>query len=361
MSYQRRPIAAIREQKAALINILLTAILFALGFNLLTAYLSAQLRDLTAVLLGLAVVVLLLAALLIKTLVGSRNSQVIRLRGALAFDLTHDDIRCVKIIGYPFNDEMCEYLGAFLRENKAYARLFHKADSGEVHSGATFDPNALDRDTMINSVLEFAVLHKLDLHLNTYFVENEIDRSRITTISRDQLGPAVLKNRVIDLITRDMKEREAFIRDSEEPSEGIVCMAEGKDGAIYERLDIELPPKSRIRRDSRGHLVISSKLFDLTIWPQFEGYGTTIPQQFMPSKTDYFTPLLISVKLLITVKNRALFGNDSIEMYEWLDSFIEELEDYISTDRLQQRLDTDMIELMTSHQRVGGNRQRRKP
>jgi hypothetical protein len=346
----KKPIAAAREQKAALLNILLTAILLALSVNLLTAYLSATLNKSPYLLLCSSIVALLIATFLIKKLLSSQRSIVIRLRGALAFEKSGDDIKKIKIIGYKFNDDLCQYLRAFIRENKAYGKLFFQTEKDEVCRNDKFDPDSLNYHSIINSVLEFTVLSKLDLHLNSYFIENEIDNKRITTISRDQLDPAVLKNRVLDLITKDMKERETFMRDGEDSPKGIVCMSMGKDGAIYERLDIELPPKSKIYRNTDGHLVVSNKIFDITICPMYEGYATSLPYELMPSLTltDHFSPDLITLKLCIHMKHFAFVSQETMEMYEWLDSFIEELTEYISSDRLEQRLDIDMIELIKS-------------
>jgi hypothetical protein len=351
----KKPIAAAREQKAALFNIFLTAILIALSVNLLTAYLSTTFNANPNILLYSSIVALLIAALLIKKLLAPQSSIVIRLRGAFAYKKSDDDIKKIKIIGYRFNDDFCQYLRSFLRENKAYGKIFFETENNEVYRNNKFDPDNLTYHSIINSVLEFTILRKLHLHLNTYFVENEIDNTKITTITRDQLEPAVLKNRVLDLITKDMRERETFMRDSEGSSKGIVCMATGKDGAIYERLSIELPPKSKIHRNTTGHLVVSNQIFDITIWPMYEGCATVLPHELMPSiskqsSTDYFTPNLITLKLCIQMKRFALVSQETMEMYEWLDSFIEELTEYISTDHLEQRLDVDMIELIKSQQ-----------
>ena len=43
-------------------------------------------------------------------------------------------------------------------------------------------------------------------------------------------------------------------------------------------------------------------------------------------------------------------------MYEWLDSLVEEIQDYMSTERLLKRLNPDLVELLASRniQQQGG-------
>jgi hypothetical protein len=287
--------------------------------------------------------------LLLKTIIFSSSTEVFRIRGALAFLTNKNRVQPVDILGYPFNEDFCKYLSAFLQENKAYRKLFFESPN-ETVSMNRFNPDDLNYFSIINSILEFMVLMKLDLHLNEYFAENEIDQERITTISREGLAPAVLRNRVLEEITKDMKEREAFMQEDTDLEEGIIFCSSGKRGAIYERLDIELPPKSTINRNSDGFLVISNRMFDITILPQFEGYATVVPYELMPAapKPEHFAPLLATIKIQIRLKAFAFVTSESMEMYEWLDSFVSDLEEYVSTDQLEKRLKPDLIRILKS-------------
>lgn len=341
------PIRQIRERKTDILLILATAVLLALAINSATSYVAAITPDRPVLLLLFSVAFLFAAILLLKRIAFGPTEHVIRLRGAIGFNVENENIHPIKIIGYSFNDDFCEYLRGFIRENKAYAKLFSKRET-DVVSMDQFNPDDLNHYTIINSVLEFIVLHQLQLHLNSYFVENEIDKRRIVTLSRDQLGDGVLRNRVIDLITKDMKERTAFARDSDSETEGVVFYAPGENGSVYQRLELEVPSKSRLFRNNNGFVVIANPLFDLTIVPQYEGFVTSLPYVFTPSVQGHFSPLLVTVKMCIHIKNTAFVAGESMEMYEWLDSFVDRMHDYVSTDRLEQRLDPDLIELLKS-------------
>lgn len=341
------PIRQTREKKRDVLRILATAVFLALAINCVTSYVVAIASDQPVFLLLFSLAFFLFAILLLKRIVFGPTEQVIRLRGAIGFDVKNEIIHPIKIIGYSFNDDFCKYLRGFVQENKAYGKLFLKRETGLVSMGQ-FNPDDLNHHTIINSVLEFTVLNQLDLHLNSYFVENEIDEHRIVSLSRDQLGPGVLRNRVIDLITKDMKERSAFARDFDSKPEGVVVSSGGENGAVYKRLDVELPPKSKIFRNDNGFLVIANPFFDLTIMPQYEGFATVLSHVFTPSVEGHFSPLLVRVKMCIRIKKAAFTTDKSMEMYEWLDSFVAQMQDYVSTDRLKQRLNPDMIKMLKS-------------
>lgn len=335
------PIRRIREKREDILVILVTAIFFALAINFLTSYLIGATNQ--PFLLSIAC--FLGGIFVMARIVFSESEHVVRLRGAIAFEAVSEGVKPVKIIGYPFNDDFCRYLKGFIQENEAYAKLFSETDDKTVSSN-NFNPDKLDRNSIINSVLEYVVLCELDLHLNSYFIENEIDKKRIITLGREQLGAEVLRNRVIDLITKDMKERPAFVRSSNPESEGIVVYSQGANGAIFHRLDIELPPKSTIVRNSSGYLVISNRLFDLHIVPAYRGFSTALNPIYFPSHKRPYAPMLAEVKLCMRIKRAAFFTQDAMEMYEWLDSFVDRMTDYISTERLEQRLNPDLIEIL---------------
>ena len=344
------PIKQVRQKKKEMLLILATAIFLALGINFATAYLSTIVRTDYLILhpIILSSICFLAGILLLKPFFFGSTDYIVRLNGVISYNVNDDNIKPVKIIGYSFNDDFCRYLRAFLHENSAYSKLFSKGESTVIHM-SQFDPDNLNHHTIINSTIEYTVLHKLKLHLNSYFVKNEIDPSSIVTLTRNQLDAAVLKNRVIDQITKDMIERPAFARDPDPATGGRVVSAYGKDGAIFDSLDIELPPNSKITRNSEGYLVITNPIFELTIMPKYEGFNTNLPGILMPSQNDIFqSPLSFSLKLHIRVKSKAFLTNESMEIYGWLDSLVEMLHDYISTDRLEKRLDVDLVKLLSS-------------
>lgn len=339
------PIVHVRKQRKDILLILATAVFLAAAINLASFYLSTVFSDRPIGLLVSSGACLLAAVVLLGQIAFGATQHIVRLRGALAYSVNSDKLEPIAMVGYSFNDDICKFLRAFVHENKAYLTLLADGDR-EFVPMTRFDPDNLNHHTIVNSVVEFTVLRMLDLHLNSYFADNDIDKSGIVTLSRDQLGAEVLKNRVIDQLTKDMKERPSFSGSSEPDIEGVVVYATGRDGALYTRLGIELPPKSKITRNSDGHLVIANPVFDLTIIPAYNGTATYLPDVFTPSQSPLFSPRSIPLTMRIRVKSTALLAGRSMEMYEWLDSLIERMHEYISVDRLTQRLDPDLVKML---------------
>ena len=146
-----------------------------------------------------------------------------------------------------------------------------------------------------------------------------------------------------------MIERPAFSGDPDPDTGGRVVSAYGKDGAIFDSLDIELPPNSKITRNSKGYLVITNPIFELTIMPKYAGFSMFLPFELIkPEEGDSLSPFTFPLKLHIRISSRAFLTNESMEIYSWLDSLVDMLQNYISTDKLQERLDVNLAELINS-------------
>ena len=343
------PILLLRQKRRELVLILATAVFLASAVNFASSYASILFSAHPLGLFLLALVCLLAGAFLFRYIVFGHTEHVIHLSAAIAYRVIDDVPAPIRIIGYSFNDDFGRFLRAFIHENKAYSKLLSKGSSHPIVMDR-FDPDDLNHHTIINSVVEFTLLHHLHLHLNSYFIRNELDTSRIVRLTRSELGAKVLKNRVIEQLTRDMEERPVFSDDADPETKGIV-VAQYSGGAIYERLELELPPKSSITRNDAGYTVIKNPVFELTLMPKYQGLATLLPHVLTPSEDHLFSPRLVSVKLLIRVRPKALLTRESMEMYGWLDSLVEELPDYISTDRLTRRIDPDLVEVLAATRR----------
>jgi len=343
-----RPIAQIKKSRNDLSLLLVTAIIFSLGINLLSTSIYELIGHMPISFFA-ATVVLIIAFYLANKLLGAGQYRKINLPGAVAFIIKDDEIIKKPIYSYEFNDDFIEYLVGFLNENMAYKKAFIKTNSDKIKKGNTLNLDQVDYYSIMNSVCELMFLKQLDYHLNSYFVENEIESNKIKCLERSDLGSNILKNRVIDLITKDMCEREAFINDGDDPDEGVVYShSGGKNGAIYERISLELPPGCSLDRNEKGYLVINSKIFKMTFRPKFEGFATFISPELTKYDDEYYSPLFMSAYLDLEVKNRMWVSHDEIELYEWLDSFLIKIEEYFSTVQLEQRVNLTLLRALRS-------------
>lgn len=336
------PINEVRQKRKEILLIITTVVILTSAINFLTSYLSTIFLNKPIFILLFGIIILFIGLIALIAIFLKPTERIVRIQGAIAYEINDETIKPVEILSYSFNDKFCEYLHSFICENKAYAKILIKRNSNisVVHE---FNPDILDHFSIINSVIEFTLLHMLELHLNSYFVKNEIDENKIVSLRRNQLSPDILKNRVIDMITKDMNEREAFLPHPHDDGVGEIVYCVGENGIIFNRIKLELPPKSKLFRNDKGFIVVSNRLFDLTIMPQYIGTSTYVSPIFM---NGFFSPDSVTIKLHVRTKNNLFFNNQSIETYEWLDSFIDELENEISIEKLEQRLNPEVLEFI---------------
>lgn len=341
-----KPIARSREQHYDLATIFVVAILVGLGVSLLASSLSAFSGESPKALLAISILLLLAGATLLWARFLLLDDQVVHAKGALAFEKDDDRLVEKAIFGYEFNHAVCGFLSGFLSENQAFKKHFWNENSPAIRDREIFDPDELSFHSIVISAVEFWYLHELDLHLNSYFVDNKIDTSTIVEVSREQMGADILKNRVLELFTRRMQERAAFSDHKIDESEGIIVSSTGKDGAIYERLDMELPPNSKISRNCAGHLVISNPYFSLEMSCDFSGCATYVPWELFKKRRNLkdSAPYNVRISLVATTNPFKFLSPRVAQQYQWLDSFIARVVEKVSTDGLAARLNPDIKE-----------------
>ncbi len=343
------PIEQLRKQKNDLVLIILTALLFALGINLLT---SAIIEDLVSnnirYIVGAALV--LISIFLIAKLFSHERSKIVRVRAAIGLNIEKDNVSQIGIKGYNFNNDFYEYLNGFLNENKAFKKIFLKGASNNVNmaSADIFEPDKLTYHTIINSVIELVFLKQLDYHLNSYIVHNEIDEKNIEIIPRSALSAGVLRNKVLELVTRDIAEREAFLGEDSSSEGTNVIYTTGKRGAVYYRIDLELPKGSTLSRNTKGNLEVENRLFKMTLVPGFQGFSTVVSNELIENDGEYKSPKLASFKILVEIKNVFIVSNEELVLFSWLDSFLERIIEYASVTSLESRSNVELVRLIRS-------------
>lgn len=351
-----KPIAAHQLWRQQLRDILLIAILLGAGVGLLTASISEALEGEIALKTAMGSALIIAGLLLSFGRQRKRGSDVLRLRGALAFEVRDEKVHPVHIYDYHFNKEFCSNLTGFLAENAAYKKKFLSVFAGNGYSLEQRNSPSYEffRETII-SVVEFILLDELDLHLNAYFVNNEIDTSTIRKIGREDLPLSVLSNKVIDTLTKHYSEREAFTESDFNEEVGELYYATGKDGAVYNRLSVELPPESTIDRAENGALVIKNRHFELSLLVKFDGSHAYVNSDLIEGAADEgFCPYSFNVALTATASPPLFRRRKANEIYEWLDSYIDRVEGLVSINTLETRLNPEFRKFMWAKARRAG-------
>lgn len=334
-SNDRRYVHRILQLQSSAIEIVLVAVVLAFGVNIAANAIPTILRigDTTALFLGLGLSVLSLAYAVRR--LSSSLSMSINLEGVLVLG-EHNEV--LPIERYRFSESTASHMRGLTAENKALGGSWRKANLGVRFEGRP-DPNKRHSELghqLANEAIEYFVLDELSLHLSEYFdSDRKVTDEVVSRINRRDIPQLLLDNHFLEQFSRPMSEREAFKHHSDD-SEHKVVAAWGENGEVFDQFELILPKGSTVRRTD-GALEIKTSRYALQIKSQFEGYSTNLPSDFeelylgVPFNTH--SPHQVDLAVKVEFAWWSLLAAGGWDHFEWLDSFVEKLEQSFSFDR----------------------------
>lgn len=332
---KKRRLADLLAFKTNLLEVLVIAVIVALGVNVFSAGLVGffDLPHSNTLIIG--ILLIFIGSLLLIKNIKPINSGEFAFEAAICVDKESKEL--IPIEGYLFAEEISKFVTAICTENKAIHKLW---TDDPIGSGISFDDgkHVLKKpksNLLLIEAVEYFVLRSLSLHLNSYFIKNELSSDgELITLERKNIPSVLLENRYLDLFSKPMEEREAFIKHGNGPVHGKVVYALGKGGVIFDHFDLMLPKGSSVTREKNSSISIKTDRFTLNIHPHFDGMGSNFPQKFKPLYLgkDFSSVSTFGVKLIITVEFsvRTLLTTKGWNYYWWLDSFLERVDESFS-------------------------------
>jgi hypothetical protein len=321
--------------KANLFEILVIAVLVALGVNILASGLVAYLHftHLQSATVGLLLVAL--GALVFLRNAHPINSGTYSYKGLVC--LEKDTGELLPIEGYDFTEDLSKYIKALCVENKAYLKIW---SDDPIGNGLSFEGNkAIQRKPKSNDLLieaiEYYVLRMLALHLSGHFNNNDlVSDEYLVTLERKNIPDILLSNRFIDMFSRPMEEREQFLGHGPNSPHGKVVYAFGRDGAIFDHFEMVLPKGSSIARENDSSISIVTNRFKLNFRLDFGGWNTNFPRRFeslyMGKELRSTSSFGVGLSVRVEFSAKSLLTAKGWEYYWWLDSFLAKLEQSFS-------------------------------
>lgn len=346
---KKKKIADLLAFKANLFEILIIAVLVALGVNILASGLIGylDLSFLQSVSIGLLLVIL--GALVFLRNAHPINSGMYSYKGLVCLEKDTSDLLAIE--GYDFTEEVSKYIKALCAENKAFLKIWSDEPIG---SGLSFEDNKAthkkpkSNDLLIEAV-EYYVLRKLALHLSGHFNNNAlVSEEYLVTLERKNIPEILLGNRFIDMFSRPMEEREKFLGHGSHPPHGKVVYAFGRDGAIFDHFEMVLPKGSSIIRENDSSISIITNRFKLNFRSEFGGWNTNLPRRFeslyMGKEFRSISSFGVGLTVSVDFSAKSLLTAKGWEYYWWLDSFLGKLEQSFSI--------SDFLSKISWHQNV---------
>ena len=333
-----------------LIELIVVAILLAFGVNLIASHVIALaiLSPLVTVLIGAALCfgsVLYLVARLLGRRVENRSYEAF-----LIYNEKKNEI--IPVPRYNFSESICQYIRDAFAENPALKIIWEKEPLKnpfvtESNKGKNKRQTSAQ---LLSEAVEYFVLSSLSTHLTDYFAAENFKKENLKEYGREDVPEVLLRNRFLELFSRPMGDRLAFVNETLEEkaqTDGETVMAYDEN-AYYEKFELVLPNKSIIRRPADNKIEIETKKLKISLTVRFEGFGTILPEGFEQcylgmNTWDDINECTLSMGIQVSMKLRTLFSRTGWEYYYWVDSFLDGIEDEISKGAFFDRIGWEAV------------------
>jgi hypothetical protein len=325
-------IARFQQVRQHVWQLIILAVALALAINLVSSAISAWIDARQDLIIGFIIsfVCLLYAA---YSYVGSdrfdatiRAFFVVTHQSRLEWD-EHSEFRSsLKLIDLPdyyFSHYFYKTAIATFNESAALKRQWWE----ELEEALT---KPVDKLQLTTETAEYLVLNFLSLNLRKYFSDPGLSEKYITTLRRSDVPEILLSNRVFELISRDLGDRDWYEpgNDVAEPGEETYMLSDGVHE--YSRFELSLPKGTRVSRSASGALILDSDVIELELSIKCEGTSYSVP----PSFCNYYlqcgffevTGLDVYVRISARMKKRLGMSRRRWPYYLWLESFIQRVE-----------------------------------
>lgn len=343
--------------RANLIELIVVAVLLALSVNLISSSLPSliPLSPAWTLVAGFFIGILALSYSGFRFI--SARHKTVSLKGLFIYDRKANSV--ISIPRYKYGRKIADYLKAAFSENKALKTLWDKEPLREQIevSDEGIIIKELRSHQLIAEATEYFILDELSSHLSTYFSKDRYQKNTLETFSRNDIPDVLLKNHFLELFSKEMEERPAFIKERAKLEKSFpgklvyekgnetglynrkeTPYAVGKGGALYNRFELVLPEKSKMSLSGDGEIEISTNRFCLLITVDFTKMCMLVPNEFyqfiigLDKKPKDVTEFEVQVRIDVTFKPGSFLSSKGWEYYYWIDSFLDEFEKNFSID-----------------------------
>lgn len=344
-------------------GLIMTSVLVAVGVNML----STGIVDLLGLRFGFQIKEVILITIGIFLSLGvlawnawtnfRRLNQTKKFEGFIIYDEINHKI--ISVPEYTISTDMAQYQQWASSENKALEKLWKEDNISQFRNfRGKIDQNLLNTltqsGTLLTELLEYCLIEKLSLHLTDYY--NKFDgKLKVQEFQKTDIPQVLLTNRFLRLFSEDMINRESFMClsnnfNDENDACSTVCVL-NSSGAYYHKFDLTLPENSKITRKNKNEIIIDTPILTLSLTSLFSGLSTALPHDFykyyLRSASQHYTSLhdyKFNVEISVKFKLTSLFMRKKMDVYySWIDSFLDEITEYMEKDRFFDKIDWNAI------------------
>jgi len=325
--------------RTSLLELLIIAIFISFGINVLTSsmILFAWFKPLLGFYLGSLICLISLLYLTIRVFRQQEKCRVFN--GFFVLDKQSNNF--VNVPRYALAESLTKILNSLFVENIALRVIWDKEPissffkvNQETNTVTKREPKSAK---ILKESFEYFILDKLSTHLCDYFNDYKFRKEALHEFKRNEIPDVLLSNRVLELFSKPMEDRPLFVNHIENNKilheNAVRCY--GENGASYEKFDLVLPIGSKVKRITDDQIEIKTNRFTMTISVGLSGANTIVAPDFERyylfidkfGKAGIFE---IYAQVKIKFNLRSFFSITGWEYYQWVDSFLQTLDQDIS-------------------------------
>lgn len=342
-----KSIKVIKEARLKILELALTTVLISAGINLIVFGICTLLPEANTyivIIAGAILIILSFSFILHRSFIQSYQKRIVN--AVVLYDKENKSI--IRIPNYDFSEDIHRCLNAAVLEDSNINGMWIYDELGltnifnDVQQDETYI--AVSRSGMVlNQLIEYLVLKKLSTLTTDYFNLQSFNKKKIRTLKRVDVADLVAANVFLNLFSKPTYERAAF---DNKPSKMIYGY--GKNGAIYDKFELNLPDKCLVSKENHNTIVIKHPYFRLTITPAFTGFGEIVPPGFLKKylkqeSVNNVSCFKIWIGIDLKFSPRAFFMNKT-EYYDWIDKYINMVIEYASFEHFFDKIHWNVVE-----------------
>lgn len=238
-----------------------------------------------------------------------------------------------------------KYLNSAFKENKGLEKIWSKIPLDNIAS----TNGALSSKDLLFQLSEYIFLNKLSMHLIAYFGNTKVNKKKLRTYKRNDIPQVLLQNAFLELFTKSMNQRAAFIDSFKTKADPrIIQISTETDGHLYENLILTLPKKCKIEKPSKTELNIKTKKLSINTRFSISGWESIENDNFLKyyagvSDSSDIRKYTLDLNVQVKFSFISYFSNLGWTYFKWIDSFINTFSSEFSENIFKSRINWNTI------------------
>lgn len=316
----------LKKKKSEIIEIILVAIAIALGINLVSSSIIElfNINNIVVIIIGITICISVISYYVI-TEIKSMNINK-NIDGNIILNPNTDNI--YKIIQYHSSVDISDTIRALmLEDSKTKVKYKNSIKSIEKYENNIKKLNNEFFGQIINDAIEYQIINTLTDAIG-------LKNKDVKTIELNNAPKEILNNMFVKTLSKDYKKRIAFKNDTDiiNDGEGELVYHVNDDGYMYNKLEINIPKNSEIKKNGNS-LILKSRYYKMTIEWGVESVFVPILTMnfynfFLDKNKVADSDVEISYYINVKVKYNLLtmFSRKSNRYYSWIDYLINTME-----------------------------------